>query len=195
MISHWKGLETTNLMLEMSKDLRQNVSLLDLTLAGQSALKHGACSFCKNEREKSCQDFRQLHRDLGQRKWPFETIVMTHHFAHHEFDWQELEKYLDHACFGHYSQVWNSWFNSGCLQWKTSRANQVVSLCQIVSTQLCFEWARNNILIVHLAPPRGWKRKAAGLLCLLSGRLHEASSVMSDFNNVRLNLLISGNQT
>ena len=66
----WKP---TNLMLEMSNDLLLNVSPLDLTLAGQSALKIGACSFCTNEREKSCQDFRQLHRDLGQCKWLFET--------------------------------------------------------------------------------------------------------------------------
>ena len=137
MISHWKGLETTNLMLDMFKDPLQNVSPLDLTLAGQSALKPGACSLCKNEREKSCQDFRQLHRDLGHCKWPFETMVMIHHLAHHEFDWQELEKYFDHACFGHSSQVWNSWFNFGCLQWNTFRANQAVSLCGKSSQHSC----------------------------------------------------------
>ena len=81
-------------MLETSKDLLHNVSPLDLTLVGQSALKLGVCSCCKTEREKSCQDSRQLHRDLGQCKWPCETIVMIHHLAHCKFYSQEFETYL-----------------------------------------------------------------------------------------------------
>ena len=77
-IGQWNYV-TTNLMLEMSKDLLQDMSPLDLSLTGKSAFKPGACSFCNYEREKSCQDFWQLHIDLGECKHAYR-LVSTYEF-------------------------------------------------------------------------------------------------------------------
>ena len=68
-------------------------------------------------------------KPTAQRPWSMQMAFWSYRhdpsvctLIHYKFHWQEFEKYFDHACFGHPSQVWNSWFNFGQISISGSNA-------------------------------------------------------------------------